>query len=480
MESHDQNLGHGALAAGLSEAGRLLQGFYDGLDDRRVAPGTPLEDVIHAFASTLGEGGVGVDGALRDVERCVLPHAMSIPHPLYLGLINSSPLPGGIVAESIVSGLNNNAGSWEQSPPLSAAEEEVKRCFIELLGLDPASSGIVLPGGSYTTLHAMQLAREAKLPGWSANGARSLAGDPRVYVSDASHFSAARAAIAVGVSPKDVVPVPTRGRGAIDPQALRLALEGDRAAGRLPFALVATLGTTGTGAMDPLPELIEIAREFDLWLHVDACYGGAAALLGELRPRFEGLAEADSVSVDPHKWFFVPIAAGLLFTRHPSVELAAFDVDASYIPRGQRTDPFLRGLPTSRRGAGFTIWMAIRAHGLSAIRGEVRRNISLARQLEEALGARGFRVMDGGELSIVCARWEPVDRTDAECEALQKELAQATVRSGKAWFGTVRAQGQSWLRFTLVSTFTRPRHVEAFADHLLGLAEKLPATRPVP
>lgn len=467
----DRSIAHdtfdpGELEAGLVGAARLLREFYEGLDERRVAPAAPLAEIARAFEGTLGEAGVGLDGALADVAEKLVPHAMSVPHPLYLGLINSSPLAGGIVAESIIGGLNNNAGAWQQGPPFVAAEQEVVRCFRDLLGLAPETEGIVLPGGSYASLHGLQLARDALLPEWRSHGPRALTGDPRVYVSDAGHFSAARAAQAVGVAPRDVVRVPSVGRGQIDARALDALLREDLERGALPFALVATLGTTGTGAMDSLPELVELCRHYGLWLHVDACYGGAAALLDELTDRFEGIDEADSVAVDPHKWFFVPMVAGLLFTRHADLELDVFDVDAPYIPAGELVDGFRRGLPTSRRCAGFAVWMALRAHGLETVRGAVRRNVELTRRLEGRLEAEGFRVMQGGELSIACARFEPEAATGAEIDALQLRVAARLVESGEAWFGTVHVRGEQWLRFALVSTFTRDEHVDRLAARL--------------
>ncbi len=462
----------GELRRGLEGAAELVEAFYDGLEVRRVAPERPLAAIRADFAGTLGEAGVGVAGALRDVEQHVLPNAMAIPHPRYFGLINSSPLPGGIVAESIVGALNNNAGAWQQGPPLVAAEEELLRCLAGVLGLAPEATGIVLPGGSYATLHALQLARDARLPEWRARGARSLAGDPRVYVTEASHFSAVRAAIAVGVAPRDVVRVPSLDRGAIDPRALAEQLRADRAAGALPFAVIATLGTTGTGAMDPLPELVELCREHGVWLHVDACYGGAAALLPELSERFRGLDAADSVAVDPHKWFFVPMVAGLLFTRHPKLELEVFDIDASYIPTEEFVDGFRRALPTSRRAAGFPAWMTLRAHGLGPIRAAVRLNCELSRRLEERLASEGFEVMPKGELSIACARWPLAGATASERDAAQARIAAAVVASGHAWIGTVRVRGESWLRLCQVSTFTRAEHIDDVAQRLGEIARE--------
>ena len=468
------------LEGALGAAAHMIRCFYDGLERRDVAPNIPLSDTVAAFEGTLDEDGVGLDAALRDVETLVMPRAMAIPHPLYLGLINSSPLAGGIVAESIVGALNNNAGAWEQSPPFAAAEEEVLRCLKRVLGLPADASGIVLPGGSYTALHALQLARDAYLPEWRTEGVRALTGDPRVYVSDASHFSAERAAIAIGVAPKDVVRLETNGRGAIDMSAFRRQLDRDRAGGARPFALVATLGTTGTGAIDPIEGLAALCAEFGVWLHVDACYGGAAALSPKLASHFVALSKADSVAVDPHKWFFVPMVAGVLFTRHQVQELETFDIDASYIPDNDRVDGYRRALPTSRRSAGFTVWMALRAHGLRTVREAVVRNIDLARSLEERLSIEGFRVMQGGELSIVCARLEPGGLGPEELDALQDEIAAAAVRSGETWFGTVRSAGETWLRFSFVSTFTRERHLDTLVRSLGSIVRGLRCDNTVP
>ncbi|MEM1449181.1 MAG: pyridoxal-dependent decarboxylase [Planctomycetota bacterium] len=457
------------LREGVARAGALLERFYSGLDERPVLPEPNVDGLIERFRGTLGEDGIGLDGALTEVEEVVVDSAMAIPHPLYLGLINSSPLPGGIVAESIVGGFNNNAGSWQQSPPFSAAEHEVLRCFREMLRLPEDASGILLPGGSYATLHGLQLAREAKLPAWRRDGPRALTGDPRIYVSSASHFSAARAAHAIGIAPKDVVHVDSTGRGEMDPADLARRVTEDVEQGHLPFAVVATLGTTGTGAIDPIHALAEVCRAHELWLHVDACYGGAAVLLDEMDPHFEAIGEADSVAVDPHKWFFVPMVAGLLFTRHGGLELETFDIDAPYIPAYEIPDPFRRGLPTSRRAAGFTVWMALRAHGLARVREEVRRNCRMARLLEDRLRAEGFRILEGGEMSIACARWEPDGLDEAALDELQLRISREVIASGDAWFGTVRA-GQSWLRFCLVSTFLRERHVERLVARVAAVA----------
>jgi aromatic-L-amino-acid decarboxylase len=267
--------------------------------------------------------------------------------------------------------------------------------------------------------------------------------------------------------------LPGTGRGAIEPATLEERIERDRRQGGRPFAVVATAGTTGTGAIDPLLPIAEICSRHRLWLHVDACYGGAAVLLDELRPRFAGIERADSIAVDPHKWFFIPITAALLLTRHPELEQEAFAAgDTSYIPQHGGADAFLRGIPTSRRSSGLTVWMGLRAHGLSAVRDAVRRNIELTRLLEQLLAENGFRVLRDGELSVACARWETEAGDSAEADEVQARLAAEVVGSGEAWFSTTRHEGRTWMRFNLVNLHTREHHIRHLAELVTQSAQR--------
>ncbi|MEM8710229.1 MAG: GNAT family N-acetyltransferase, partial [Planctomycetota bacterium] len=454
------------LREGLESVGRTLEEFLDGLETRAVAPQAPGKELAESFAGTLGAAGVGLDGLVKDVQARILPHAMGMPHPLYLGLLNCSPLNGGILGDVVVSALNNNAGAWEQSPPFAAAEAEVLRLFRDAFGLPEETNGLVLPGGSYACLHALQLAREAKLPDWRERGV-----DPRatVYVSASAHFSAVRAATTMGILPSRVIKVPTRGRGALDPDALRDRIRQDREEGLRPTVVVATAGTTGTGAIDPVEAIADICEAENLWLHVDACYGGAAVLLEELQGSFKGVERADSVAIDPHKWLFVPMVAGVILCRHPGLDLETFDVDAPYIPDAEHVDGYRAGLPTSRRASGFTIWATLRAHGLQTAIDLVRQNNRHARLVEERLAATGFEVLEGGELSIACVRWP----FQADADALQAKLADAIVASGVAWFGTFPHAGKLWLRMAFVNARTTDGHVERLVEALRRNAGRL-------
>jgi aromatic-L-amino-acid decarboxylase len=455
-------------------AAELFLEIHRGLERRRVDPGADPEALRGFFARTLDDRGVGILQALGEFRERVLPHSMGTAHPLYLGLVNSSPFPAAALADLLVSSLNNNGGAYHQSPAMSAAEHEVVRVFARLFRFPESRSGMLLPGGTIATLQALALARSRRFPAWQTHGPAALEERPLLYTSQAAHFSVLRSAVTLGLGHDGVVAVPGTGRGELDVTALAERVDRDRREGGAPFAVVATAGTTGTGAIDPLASIAELCEREGLWLHVDACYGGAAVLLDELRARFDGIERADSIAVDPHKWFFIPITAALLLTRDAGLERDTFAVgDTSYIPRQRGVDAFLRGVPTSRRSSGLTVWMGLRAHGLSAVRDAVRRNIELTRALERRLEEGGFAVLPGGELSIACARWEGSGVGPDGADSLQQRIAEAVVASGEAWFSTTRHRNRTWLRFNLVNLHTRERHIRHLADLVIETARGL-------
>ncbi len=334
-------------------------------------------------------------------------------------------------------------------------------------------SGMILPGGTYANLQGLLLARQAHFPQWLEHGPEALTGRPILYESDATHFCNDRAALVLGIGRQGVVKIRSYGRGKMDLDHLERQIRRDRDAGHLPFAVVANGGTTGTGALDDIGAMADICQRDELWLHVDACYGGGALLLDPGLPELEGINRADSIAIDPHKWFFVPMTAGLLLTRHHQVECEAFEIAASYIPGDGVVDAFRRGIPTSRRSSGLTIWMILRAHGWMVIREAVKRNVQLTRYLENLLHDAGFRVLAGGQLSIACARWEPEGMEAAAIDELQTKIARAIIASGLAWFSTVNHEGKVWLRLNLVNIHTRSHHVETLARLISATASAI-------
>ncbi len=467
MQQSSFDLRDEPLEEAARRAGELFLEIYRGLEQRPVAPAVERLTVMEQFAGSLDDAGIGLVAALDEFRDRVLPACMGTPHPLYLGLVNSSPLPAAALADLLVSALNNNGGAFHQSPAMTACEAEVVRAFTRLYGLPNETEGMFLPGGTFATLQALVLARARAI------GRRAPGPGLRIYTSDAAHFSVARTASVAGFGEEDIVSLPTAGRGELVVASLAETLRRDRRAGKTPLAVVATLGTTGTGAVDPIGEIADLCTAENLWLHIDACYGGAVALLPEWRDRLAAAGRAQSLAVDPHKWFFIPVTAALLLVREAGLAARFFDSGhSSYIPEDGSIDAWRRGIPTTRRSSGFTAWMAIRAHGWRTIRDAVERNIRLTRLLERLLADRGFRVLPDGLLSIACARWEPSGLDDPSRDQLQEKLTRRFVATGQAWFSTVRHGGRAWLRFNLVNLHTREQHIRRLVDLVHDSAQR--------
>jgi aromatic-L-amino-acid decarboxylase len=466
------DLSREGLQRAANRAADIFTQIYADLEQRRVDPAASRETLKLLFADTIGERGIGLDQVLDEFERQVLPHSMGTAHPMYLGLVNSSPLPAGPLADLLVSSLNNNGGAFHQSPAITTLESEVIAEFSRLCGFDDRATGMIVPGGTYANLQGLLLARHAHFPLWNEDGPESLSGRPMIYCSDVTHFCVNRAATAIGVGRRGVGQIPTKGRGVMDVVELDAQIERDRQAGCQPFAVIANAGTTGTGAIDDINAIADVCQKHELWLHVDACYGGGALLLDPRPQELGGIARADSIAIDPHKWFFIPMTAGLLLTRHAELQQSAFDVDISYIPGDGEVDAFRRGIPTSRRSTGLTIWMVLRAHGWSVLREAVTRNVQLTRELEKRLGDSGFRVLHSGQLSVACARWEPTDFAADSLDELQTNIAQSVIASGRAWFSTVRFEQQIWLRLNLLNIHTQSHHIAELAQLMVDTAEQ--------
>lgn len=452
------------LRRAATRAAELFLEIYNDLEQRRVDPGVSRDQMRALFQGCIDDDGVGLDQTLADFSEMVLKNSMGTANPMYFGLVNSSPLPAGPLADLLVSSLNNNGGGFHQSPAITTTEHEVVREFAKLCGLGEEASGMILPGGTLANLQGLLLARRRHFPEWHSDGPTAIGGRPLVYRSDVTHFCNDRAAQVIGIGEQGLVPIASHGRGVIDVGELETQIRQDRQSGHLPFAVVANGGTTGTGAVDNLHAVADVCQRNDLWLHVDACYGGGA-LLAELKiPELAGIHRADSIAIDPHKWFFIPMTAGLLLTPHRQLELATFDVSAPYIPNDGTVDAFRRGLPTSRRSSGLTIWMTLRAHGWNTIRESVDRNIQLTRSLEDQFRAAKFRVMEDGQLSVACVRWEPDSVDRARLDELQKDITQSVVASGRAWFSTVTHDGAVWMRLNLVNIHTRQHHIDTMVQ----------------
>ncbi len=405
------------------------------------------EDVLAELARGLDEGRV---------------HTTS---PRYFGHFSTAPADVALHAEAIASAANAQLATRSHAPFAVDLEERVVRAVGRRLGY-AAPDGVFTSGGAEANAIALQLALARAFPEVATRGVRSLAGAPVLYASDAAHASVVRAARLAALGEDAVRLVPTDDKHGLDPSKLGEVVARDKATGALPFLLVATFGSTGSGAIDPVPALATFAARNGLWLHVDAAWGGLAAFVPELRALAAPCGRADSITFDPHKTLAVPLGAGMLLTRHPNALGEVYRERAGYMPRNASRDPYARGPQWSRRFLAAPTWAVLSSMGMSGVEAMLSRQVALGTRLRASLAEHGFRIVNDTPLPIVCF----VDTTHGEGAAPARldAVAREVVARGEGWLTLVRlATGARVLRVCITSPRTRAEHVDELVAALV-------------
>lgn len=452
----------------LNKVSSAIYNYQSSLESLDVFPTSINDNLKEFFDNSIGEEGIGEEALISDIMEKVIPNCNHISHPKYMGLVNSSPLPGAILADFFVSVLNNNLGAKTQSPSISLIEEKIIDVFKDICDFPKSSEGIILPGGSLCNFHGVLLARQK---GLKAHGRENYC-KMRFYYSDAAHFSVPRAMHCAGFFPDQIIKLPTKNRGEIDIEKAYEIISADKENGLIPIGISGSFGTTGTGAIDDIKKLSDISNDFGMWLHIDACYGGAAFLIDSFKEDQKVLKLVDSISLDAHKWFFIPLTAGIFLTKHKENLKEQFALNASYIPTYEATDNWQMGFTTSRRSTALTIWGAFRAHGMKKIREIVNSNIENSRLLENLLEDYGFEVLKDGKLSVCLARWHGKCESPYEIDLTQKLISEKLIQSGKGWFSTVIHDGKTWLRFNILNIHVNQKIVNEVAEHVHEICKK--------
>jgi aromatic-L-amino-acid decarboxylase len=410
---------------------------------------------------------------------------MNVPSPRYYGLFNPTPLPVGVWADALASAINQNGAAWRNSPAASVVEGRVLRWLCELIGYGPESYGTLTSGGSEANLVALKCARDragdfVRDEGLRRRslgaGARTDGGDFVVYASEQSHYSFEKSVDILGLGRRNLRKIDTDARFHIKTDALRREIERDLAAGNVPVCVAGAAGATSTGVVDPLDELADIAREYGVWFHVDAAYGGALAMSERHGRRLRGIERADSVTVDPHKWMFVPFAAGAVLVRGGARVLRdAFDITPEYLSeeRGGEDvafDFFRYGQLGTRRFNALKIWMALKTLGTRGYAEIIDRQIELTNYFAARLdAAEHFERVGEVETAVCCFRFLPPEvraRGGVEQDALQRELQSRVERSGEAWLSTTVLHGRRAVRVNVNSYLTERRHMDDLVELL--------------
>jgi aromatic-L-amino-acid decarboxylase len=455
---------------------KIINDYAARLDSRRVTPQATPAGLEQLFDEPLPETGIPIEEILQRFIHDIEPNAMGVPSPKYFGQFNPTPLPIGVWADALSSLLNQNAGAWRNGPTSAMIEARVTRWLCDLLDYGSESFGTLASGGSEANLIALKCARDRVGESVKNAGVRSVGADLVVYASEQCHYSIDKSVDLLGLGRESLRKIPTDERFHIRLDALREQIARDRAAGRLPCCIVGVAGTTSTGVIDPLEDLADIARESGCWYHIDAAYGGPLAFSAKHKDKLRGIALADSITFDPHKWMFVPFSCGATLVREGGRVLRdSFDMSPEYLSEDRggadvEFDFFRYGQMGTRRFNSLKLWMAIKFMGARGYEQTVDRHIGLTNYLASKLDELpGFKRLGEVETAVCCFRYLPdsVSQLDGvEQDRVQQRIQQTIERGGEAWLTTTVLHGRRALRVNINSFLTEQRHVDVLLNAL--------------
>ena len=497
----------------------LMVEYLQGLEGRRVYGPVSPAGVDDLFAEDLPEDGTGFEDLLQELRTKVFPNTMAIGSRRYFGMMNPAPLPVAVFAEGLCGAMNQNVASWRHAPAGTAIEKRVVRWLCDLFGLPDGSFGTFVPGGSLANITGLKLAINRAL---GRNLSQVVRPDPpgpemaklTFYVSAQAHYSFDKAVDLLGLSVEQLRKIPVDHLFRIDLRALEEMLRADREAGWRPACIIGIAGTTTTGSIDKLARLAELAEQFGCWFHVDAAYGGAVIMSERYAPMLDGIERADSITVDPHKWLYIPFAAGGILVRegdflrksflvHPEYYMeqvreegaehaSVTDDDEGHLvlpdPRGfhmgDKVNFFQYGIQGSRRFSALKVWLALKTTGRKQYASWIEKDIYLARLLAARLRREpDFELLGPNTLGICNFRWVPVDsegrlRYDPEQnDRLNRQLQELVEQEGDAWFSYTVLRRRVSLRVNVENRCIEQKDIERLVKVLRRTADRILAAQ---
>jgi aromatic-L-amino-acid decarboxylase len=451
--------------------------YFSSLPDRPVQ--LPLERrTFGQLTDPLPEIGGDAEAILDDVCREMVEQGFHVPSANYFGLMNPTPIYMAVLAEALVAALNPQLATMARSQLASKIEQETLRWIGERVGWGQAPhadfSGTFTSGGNEANFSALALAIAAHFPDTIEYGMTGLGTQPLLYASSESHHSVDKSAGLLGIGRRAVRRVPVNAALQMDLARLEQMVEEDLDAGHKPFCVVATAGTTNSGAVDDIVALADFCARYGLWLHVDGAYGGAAVFSDQHRDLVRGIERADSITMDPHKWLAMPFAAGVILTRHTDLLERAFAVATPYMPRDKNAylvDNFKISTQWSRRMNSLKLWLTLRVHGRLAYEDHIGRQLRLARSFARWVrGSEVYELVAEPALTIVNFRVKSAGRSEETTAAANAAVVEAVTRDGQRWISETRAAGRSVIRMMVISYLTEERHLQELEQALVRAA----------
>jgi aromatic-L-amino-acid/L-tryptophan decarboxylase len=417
-----------------------------------------------------------LETVFADVTDMLWKWTAHATNPRHFGLARPAVDATCVIAELLAAAYDPNLAVWDFAPAANEIERHVLGFLMRRFGLDPDHGAAHFTSGGQESNHtAVVAALTHAFPEIGRRGVRALPGDPVLYLSAEGHHSFDKVVHATGLGREALRRVPVDERFRMVPQALEESIGEDSAQGRLPFLVVATAGTTSAGAIDPLPELADVAQRHGCWYHVDAAWGGAAVVSDRLRSTLVGIERADSIGCDAHKWLSVPVGAGMFFSRYQDVLEAAFAAETAYVPeqaRDGRTYHFVTSLQWSRRFMGLKLFLLLAERGQPGVAARLEHQAAMGDLLRARLTAAGFLILNETPLPVVCFTHPSLAGDMQAHERIVAELAAGQV----AWVSRTCLDGSvPAVRASITHFDTGPQDIDALVD---GLQSALHASRP--
>jgi aromatic-L-amino-acid decarboxylase len=428
--------------------------YLENIRDYPVLPAMQPGDLVDRLPAEAPERGESMDTILEDFEQSIVPALTHWNHPRFLAYFAISGSPPGILGEMLTAALNVNGMLWKSCPALTELEQVTLSWLRQWMGLAQEFFGIIYDTASISSMHAIAAAREMADPEVRTRGNSSHL---VMYTSEHSHSSIEKGAITLGIGQDNVRKIPVDENFRMRVDVLRERMEADLRAGLKPFCVVATVGTTSTSSIDPVPAIADVAEEYGAWLHVDAAYGGAAAVVPELRGILDGVERAHSLVVNPHKWLFTPIDLSVFYTSRPDILRRAFSLVPEYLKTGEdpRAVNYMDyGVQLGRRFRALKLWFVMRNLGHEGICNIIRSHISYAQKLANLIRSHpDFEVAAPTPFSLICFRYRGSDDDN-------RALLERINASGKAFLSHTVLNGRFVIRLAIGNIATEWQDLE--------------------
>lgn len=448
--------------------------YYAHPERQRVLPDVAPGQLLDKLPPSAPQQGACQEEILADFERLVAPHLVHWNHPGFMAYFAAGGSRPGVLADALAAAVNNVGLLWYSSPALAELEQVTTRWLAGAMGLPADWFGMIHDTASTATLHAVIAARELAAAKARQSGAELDLNRIVMYTSEQAHSSVEKAMSALGRGVEACRKIRCDDRYAMRPDELERAIARDLSAGLSPIAITATVGTTASTGIDPVQEIADIAAEHGLWLHVDAAYAGAAAVLPEMRLHFAGCERADSFVVNPHKWLFVQMDCSVFYTARPECLRSALSQTPEYLRSGQ--DPravnyMEHSIALGRRFRALKLWFVLRSFGTEQLSNVLREHIRLARLLAEWVAqAPDFELLAPVDFSLVCLRYRQEGASEAETDAANERLLRAVNATGEFFLSHARLEDRYTIRIAIGNITTTEAYVRRLWELLQGLA----------